>query len=97
MSPVGRYEALNAQREILFDMERMRKVKQRFLNLRGVFEIEAFLSGWFNGAPFSTIKRRNVEDFVAYGFYTRTMNNLPEQVSTDVALVLAALLYPGPS
>ena len=37
------------------------------------------MSGWFHGAPPESIRRGNVEDFVAYGFYTATKAELPRE------------------
>lgn len=37
-------------------------------------------AGWFFGAPFESIKRGNVLDLVAYGFYTRRLDQLTQEV-----------------
>ena len=47
------------------DLENIKTVQDRFLNLSGVFEIESFLTGWFNGADAKTVLLGNLEDFVA--------------------------------
>jgi hypothetical protein len=62
------------------DGERAAAVKRRFLDLHRVMSIRDFLSGWFRGAPYEAVRRGNVEDFVAYGFYTRSMSQLPDKV-----------------
>jgi len=62
------------------DGERAAAVKRRFLDLHRVMSIRDFLSGWFRGAPYEAVRRGNVEDFVAYGFYTRSMSQLPDNV-----------------
>ena len=54
-------------------------MKARFLSLARVVCIKEFMSGWFHGAHPDTIGRGNVEDFVAYGFYTRTKADLPRE------------------
>lgn len=82
VSVACRYEILNTQVDVSLDLQRICQVKQRFLKLHGIFEIEAFLSGWFNGAPLAAIKRGNVEEFVAYGFYTRSLSSLPAEVGS---------------
>lgn len=77
---MSRYELLNARVPVKLDLERIRTIKQRFLKLRYVFEFDDFISGWFHGAPVSAIRRGNLEDFVAYGFYTHSMHDLTPQV-----------------
>ena len=59
----------------------MAEVKRRFLRLDKCIPLEGFLTGWFLGSPIETIQRGNVEDFVAYGFYSRYMHELPPNVS----------------
>ena len=80
VSLLCRYETVNARLAATLDIERKKQIKQRFLHLRGVFSIEDFLSGWFHGAHISAIRRLNVEDFVAYGFYTQTLQDLSPEV-----------------
>lgn len=75
-------------------MARVAEVKRRFLSLSGCISIEKFLSGWFHGAPYEAIRRGNVEDFVAYGFYCRTVQNLPPQVGCHPYLHLPTLPFP---
>ena len=65
------------------DGERAAFIKRRFLDLHRVMSIRDFLSGWFRGAPYEAVRRGNVEDFVAYGFYTRSMSQLPDKVRLD--------------
>ncbi|WIA08349.1 hypothetical protein OEZ85_007789 [Tetradesmus obliquus] len=60
-----------------------RKTFQRFLKFcndlpHGV-DYEGYFSGWFKGAPFKDIKRDNAEDFMAYGFWYRTRQQMHEQ------------------
>ncbi|KAF8059754.1 hypothetical protein HT031_005162 [Scenedesmus sp. PABB004] len=43
---------------------------------RGSLDHEAYLSRWFRGADFADIRRGNVEDFVAYGFFYRPTSEL---------------------
>ena len=68
------------------DGERAAFIKRRFLDLHRVMSIRDFLSGWFRGAPYEAVRRGNVEDFVAYGFYTRSMSQLPDKVRLDCLL-----------
>lgn len=42
--------------------------------------LQEFLSGWFLGAPFESIRRGNVLAFAAYAFYGRSLQQLPLQV-----------------
>ena len=65
---------------VSLDGDRSAAVKRRFLDLHRVMSIRDFLSGWFRGAPYEAVRRGNVEDFVAYGFYTRSMSQLPDTV-----------------
>jgi hypothetical protein len=71
---------INGLVETQYSVERVAEVKRRFLGLSDCISIEAFFSGWFHGVPFESVRRGNVEDFVAYGFYCRTMQGLPPQV-----------------
>jgi hypothetical protein len=60
----------------------------RFLELAPVMCIRDFMCGWFRGAPFEAIRRGNVEDFVAYGFYQSTWEDLsPADMATASAFV----------
>lgn len=91
-----RYHVINQRVETRYEPHRVAEVKRRFLQLNGCMCIEQFLSGWFHGAPYKSIKRGNVEDFVAYGFYCRTMDTLPPRVRSLMSLVRASqfLLVP---
>lgn len=75
-----RYHIINRRVENRYEAHRVAEVKRRFLQLNRCMCIEDFLRGWFHGAPYETIRRGNVEDFVAYGFYCRTMDTLPPRV-----------------
>lgn len=75
-----RYTIINQRVETRFEAHRVAEVKRRFLQLNGCMCIEEFLQGWFHGVPYESIRRGNVEDFVAYGFYCRTMDTLPPRV-----------------
>ena len=45
--------------------------------------LQEFLSGWFLGAPFESIRRGNVLAFAAYAFYGRSLQQLPVQVGLE--------------
>lgn len=75
-----RYGVINQLVETEYDVEKVAEVKRRFLQLKGCMSIEDFFSGWFHGVPAEEVRRGNVEDFVAYGFYFRTLDGLPPQV-----------------
>ncbi|CAL8465236.1 g4771 [Coccomyxa elongata] len=75
-----RYTIINQRVETRFEAHRVAEVKRRFLQLNGCMCIEEFLRGWFHGVPYESIRRGNVEDFVAYGFYCRTMDTLPPRL-----------------
>ncbi|BDA49445.1 hypothetical protein COCOBI_14-0620 [Coccomyxa sp. Obi] len=81
----GRYGVLNQLVETEYDVERVAEVKRRFLQLKGCMSIEDFFSGWFHGVPAEEVRRGNVEDFVAYGFYFRRLEALPPQLQRAVA------------
>lgn len=81
-----RYEKLNAPIQTNFTLAYVKAVQDRFLSLSGVIEIQDFLRGWFNGADPTTIREGNLEDFVAYGFYTRTMEALDSKASLATCL-----------
>ncbi len=84
-----RYGVLNQLVETDYDVERVAEVKRRFLKLKGCMSIEEFFSGWFYGVPAEDVRRGNVEDFVAYGFYFRRLEALPPQVLTHPGLCKA--------
>ena len=90
-----RYGVINQLVETEYDVERVAEVKRRFLQLKGCMSIEDFFSGWFHGAPAETIKRGNVEDFVAYGFYFRTLEGLPSEVHSYTFRGLASSAVHG--
>ncbi len=83
---LGRYGVLNQLVETEYDVERVAEVKRRFLKLKGCMSIEEFFSGWFYGVPAKEVRRGNVEDFVAYGFYFRRLEALPPQVPLHLHL-----------
>jgi pimeloyl-ACP methyl ester carboxylesterase len=66
---------------------------QRLLDLSDHISIEEFFEGWFHGAPIATIKRDNVEEFIAYGFHCARLADLTDEercgVTTYVARVEA--------
>ena len=71
---------MNKVVDVPLEVERVNLIKQRFLTLASFMTLESFLSGWFFEAPIEDIHRENVEEFVAYGFYCRTMEELPLNV-----------------
>ena len=75
-----RYHGINKLVDVDFEAERVAEIMRRFLTLSRCMSIEKFLSGWFHGAPYADIRRENVVDFVAYGFYCRTEDELPPAV-----------------
>ena len=80
-----RYRIINQLVDFRYEPARVAEVKRRFLRLDKCIPLDGFLTGWFLGAPVETIRRGNVEDFVAYGFYSRYMHQLPPHVSTPQA------------
>ena len=50
--------------------------------------LQEFLSGWFLGAPFESIRRGNVLAFAAYAFYGRSLQQLPLQVGPGRVLLV---------
>ena len=77
-----RYRTINQLVDFRYEPARVAEVKRRFLRLDQCIPLDGFLTGWFLGAPVESIRRGNVEDFVAYGFYSRYMHQLPPHVST---------------
>ena len=57
-----RYQAVNALVPVPLDKPAIMRARERFLELESVFTLEQFLCGWFFGAPFSSIRRGNVEE-----------------------------------
>ena len=78
-----RYALVNRVVEVPLDVKRITMLKQRFLSLASFMPTD-FLTGWFMGAPLESIRRRNVEDFIAYGFYCRTYGELPPKVLATI-------------
>lgn len=71
---------MNERLDYYLDYKLVHRALERFLTLSDVMSIQQFLSGWFHNVPYELVKRGNVEDFVAYGFYCRTMDQLPLKV-----------------
>jgi hypothetical protein len=71
---------VNERLDYYLDYKLVHRALERFLTLSDVMSIQNFLSGWFHNVPYELVKRGNVEDFVAYGFYCRTMDQLPLKV-----------------
>lgn len=63
-------------------------VEDRLLDLGTIFGFEDFLCGWFRGAPFEKIKRGNLLDFIAYGFYCKRVEDLTPEVWKNMLLAL---------
>ena len=86
-----RYRIINQLVDFRYEPARVAEVKRRFLRLDQCIPLDGFLTGWFLGAPVESIRRGNVEDFVAYGFYSRYMHQLPPHVSTPHTLAHASV------
>ena len=80
MPCMRRYRVLNRLASVDFETQRVAEIMRRFLGLARCISIRDFLSGWFHGAPYEAIRRGNVKDFVAYGFYCRRTDELPPAV-----------------
>ena len=78
-----RYCTVTARRYNDINDGSVEDVIARFLTLGSYFSIKDFLTGWFHGAPFDQIRRGNCVDFVAYAFYNRDYDSLPERVRLD--------------
>jgi hypothetical protein len=50
------------------------------MRLADVTSLDTFVSGWFHGAPFSAVRRGNMEDFIGYGFYYKRFPELDPKV-----------------
>lgn len=72
-----RYEILNRVITRYPDPERVKTAMDRFLELNAIFRLEDFLSGWFLGTTADKIPKKNIEEFVAYGFFCRRIEELP--------------------
>ena len=75
-----RYAKVNALIEVPLDLERVELIKRRFLTLASCMPMDKFLSGWFRGASPDKVLKGNVADFIAYGFYCRTLEQLTPEV-----------------
>ena len=87
--PLPRYKVVNELVEVPLDRDRVELIKRRFLTLASCMNMDDFLSGWFMGAPAESVLRGNVEDFVAYGFYCRKLEELEPEVPFFLLLPLA--------
>ena len=76
-------------RDAAIDPARAPVIEDRLLELGSVFGIEEFLSGWFKGAPFESIQRGNVEDFIAYGFYCKRTEQMTDWVCACLKQLVA--------
>ncbi len=88
-----RYRIINQLVDFRYEAARVAEVKRRFLRLDQCIPLDGFLTGWFLGAPVESIRRGNVEDFVAYGFYSRYMHQLPPHVSTSLDLYITLQIH----
>ena len=68
--------------DVPLDLERIELIKKRFLTLTSCMPMDKFLSGWFRGVPSEKVLRGNVEDFIAYGFYCRKLEDLSPEVTS---------------
>ena len=80
LSGYRRLQAIRQQSRCVPEMEHVLRTKQRFLKLKTVIDIQQFITGWFHGAHIEQIARGNVEDFVAYAFYSSS----PSELSLEV-------------
>ena len=87
-----RYKVVNELVEVPLDRERVELIKRRFLTLASCMPMDDFLSGWFMGAPAESVLRGNVEDFVAYGFYCRKLEELKPEVPSFSLLPSSLML-----
>ena len=62
------------------DEDKLKLVQKRFLALPDVLSMQDFLSGWFHGAPFDTIRRDNVLEYIAYVFHDGVYKDLSAEV-----------------
>jgi hypothetical protein len=63
-----RYHKLNDVNRPLPTDDVRQRIRQ-FHTLASVIDMREFLSGWFSNVPFEMLRRDNVLDFVAYGFW----------------------------
>lgn len=77
---LSRYSRANMLVDIPLDLDRVALIKQRFLTLASCMPMDKFLSGWFRGVAPDKVLRGNVEDFIAYGFYCRRLEELTPEV-----------------
>ena len=56
------------------------QLQERLLGLADAgLTADEYFCGWFRGAPPEAIRRGNVEDFVAYGFHCRPLQDLSQE------------------
>ena len=75
-----RLHAVNKVVEVPLHRPAVLRARRRFLRLNNVFELKDFLEGWFCGTPFDQLRRGNVRELIAYGFYTRRWDQLSLEV-----------------
>lgn len=74
-----RYRNVNASTNTAPDKTRMKVAMARFTELRDILDIDEFLQGWFCGNKASDIRKGNMIEFIAYGFYCKKMEALTEE------------------
>ncbi|KAK9841742.1 hypothetical protein WJX81_000194 [Elliptochloris bilobata] len=82
-----RYHVLNAEpaEGAAVDAAHITELQERLLELKGVMSVKQFFSGWFLGAPFESLKRGNIEDFIAYGFYCKRPDELAPEARQQLS------------
>lgn len=77
---IHRYDIVNSRWPEDLDEDKLKLVQKRFLALPDVLSMQDFLSGWFHGAPFETIRRDNVLEYLAYVFHDGVYKDLSAEV-----------------
>ena len=61
--------------------ETISRTEERFFSLKDCIDVKEFIAGWFGGVDPHVLGRGNIEDFVAYGFHNRSLQDVDAQVS----------------
>jgi len=81
-----RYLKICSSPNVPADASRMRRAMDEFLGLADTLDLEEFLEGWFmHTVKAADIKRDNMVEFIAYGFYSKRLDALTDEERREIS------------
>lgn len=71
-----RFARICRSQNVATNSTRMQQAMEQFSSLTDIINIKEFLEGWFLGSKISDIHEGNMEEFIAYGFYSKKADEL---------------------